>query len=133
MSNVVKDTDEPLSPDSQAYVDNYSPSKESPSLVASFGRRRLRVMNGQDPVLNPDKFTPPAELRYYKWPTEEEARIWAAKVIAAARFEPKCKQMLFTTSSSSVGCASSDSPFTLMKENPALGEAVKPMPMQQFT
>ena len=49
MSNVVNDMDEPLSPDSQAYVDNYSPSKESPSMFAFIGRRRLRIINGQDP------------------------------------------------------------------------------------
>ena len=120
MSNVVKDMDEPLSPDSQAYVNNYSPSKESPSLVAFLGRRRLRVMNGQDPVLNPEKFTPPVDLRYYKWPTEEEARLFAAEVIAASKSEPKCKQNLFEASGG-------------VRQQRFAAEAVaEPMPMQQL-
>ena len=81
MSNVVNGMDEPLSPDSQAYVDNYSPSNESPSLVAFFGRRRLRIINGQDPEQNPERFTPRVSLKSYKWPTDEEARLFAEKAI----------------------------------------------------
>ena len=94
MSNVVNGMDEPLSPDSQAYVDNYSPSNESPSLVAFFGRRRLRIINGQDPERDSGQFTPRVDLTKYKWPTDEEARNFAEKAIAASKSETKCKQAL---------------------------------------
>lgn len=120
MSNVVNGMEEPLSPDSQAYVDNYSPSQESPSLVAFFGRRRLHIINCQDPEQNPERFTPRVSLKSYKWPTDEEARLFAEKAIAASKSETKCKQALDFAASAGV------------RQQRVAAEAVESMPMQQL-
>ena len=67
------------SPDTKAeklHIANYTPSDEPASVQAFFGRRRLRINNGQDPNINPNKFTPPEDQRM-KWPTDEEAYAWA--------------------------------------------------------
>ena len=69
--------EEPLSPASEAYINNYTPSKESQEAQDFFGRRGLRIMNGQDPVKQPEKFTPRVNLLSYRWPTDEEVQLWA--------------------------------------------------------
>ena len=75
------DPEEPQSPETKAFVDSYTPSKESKEAQEFFGRRRLRIMNGQDPELMPHKFTPIVSY-HYEWPTNKEAYAWAE---AAAR------------------------------------------------
>ena len=67
---------EPLSPDAQAYINSYTPSKEPQEEQDFFGRRALRIMNGQDPKKHPEKFTPQVS-QALKWPTNDEAYAWA--------------------------------------------------------
>ena len=38
-------------------MEAYTPSCESESLQEFYGRRRLRIINGQDPEKHPEKFT----------------------------------------------------------------------------
>jgi hypothetical protein len=68
---------EPASPETKAYIDNYTPSKESPRLQDFFGRRQLRIANGQDPVKQPEKRTPLPPVERMLWPTNDEAYKWA--------------------------------------------------------
>ena len=63
----------PPSPDTQAIIDMYSPSQESLSVQKFFGRRRLRINHGQEPELQPEKFTPPEDQRM-KWPARTRRR-----------------------------------------------------------
>ena len=72
-------TDDPLSPETLAYINSYTPSKEPQEEQDFFGRRRLRIINGQDPEKQPQKFTPqPRVVRVVDvWPTDEEAYQWA--------------------------------------------------------
>ena len=42
-----------------------------------FGRRYLRIANGQLLVLHASKFTPEPNLMKFDWPTDEEALVWA--------------------------------------------------------
>ena len=124
---------EPLSPEGKAYVDNYTPSKDDPEVVAFFGRRHMRIANGQDPERHPEKFTPVREnLMHYKWPTDEEAELWAAKVMAGSKqVEPKSKQMLFASCSPSVGSSSNVSPATVAKTgSSSSADDFEAMPMQ---
>ena len=69
----------PDSPETQAYIKNYTPSKESQEDQEWYGRRRLRILNGQDPEEHPQLFTPqPRVVRVVDvWPTDEEAYQWA--------------------------------------------------------
>ena len=69
--------EEPPSPDPPFWGSNYTPSQESQDVQDFIGRRRLRILNGQDPEKMPDKFTPLVNLRKYEWPTWEEAQLWA--------------------------------------------------------
>ena len=71
------DGKEPPSPETQAIVGSYTPSKETQETQDFFGRRRLRIAAGQDPVAQPEKFTPQVDMTKFKWPTEEEAKLWA--------------------------------------------------------
>ena len=57
-------------------VEAYTPSIESESAQQFFGRRRFRIINGQDPALHPEKFTPVVAQRM-EWPTWVEAYEWA--------------------------------------------------------
>ena len=50
--------EEPPSPETQAYIEAYTPSNESEESLDFFGRRQLRIANGQDPEKHPEKFTP---------------------------------------------------------------------------
>ena len=67
---------------------NFTPSQLSPSEVNFFGRRHCRIMHGQDPVKQPDLFTPqhkpwkihPCE---FDWPTDEEAAKYVKWAFAA--------------------------------------------------
>ena len=79
----------PPSPDTQAIIDAYSPSQEPQSVQDFFSRRRCRINNGQDPELQPEKFTPPPDLSF-KWPTNEEAYAWAEAIK-----EKRCKRLKF--------------------------------------
>ena len=69
----------PLSPASWLEISNYTPSQESKEEQDFFGRRRLRIANGQLPVLHPLHFTPVvvADPIKFDWPTDEEALAWA--------------------------------------------------------
>ena len=113
------DEEEPLSPDSKAYIDNYTPSKEPQDMQDFFGRRRLRIMNGQDPVRNREKFTPRVNPLYFKWPTNEEAETWAAEVS-----ESKGKKQKLLPPS--VGTARA----IQQVEGPAVAQEVEAVPMQ---
>ena len=69
----------PLSPASWLEISNYTPSQESKEEQDFFGRRRLRIINGQLPLLHPLHFTPvvAADPIKFDWPTDEEALVWA--------------------------------------------------------
>ena len=59
----------PCSPEfTKEEVMAYTPSIESESAQHFFGRRRFRIINGQDPALHPEKFTPVVGQRM-EWPT----------------------------------------------------------------
>ena len=68
-----------MSPETKAAIDAYTPSNETTETQDFFGRRRLRIINGQDPENHPEKFTPlPAVVRVADvWPTNEGAYKWA--------------------------------------------------------
>ena len=67
----------PCSPEfTKEEIEAYTPSNESEDSLDFFGRRRLRIMNGQDPVLHPKSFTPLVSQRM-QWPTNDEAFEWA--------------------------------------------------------
>ena len=67
----------PCSPEfTKEEIEAYTPSNESEDSLEFFGRRRLRIMNGQDPVLHPKSFTPLVSQRM-QWPTNDEAFEWA--------------------------------------------------------
>ena len=58
MTSTFSDTEEPSSPDPPGWGANYTPTKDDPEFVEFHGRRRARILNGQDPQKNPEKFTP---------------------------------------------------------------------------
>ena len=67
----------PCSPEfTKEVMEAYTPSCESESLQEFYGRRRLRIINGQDPEKHPEKFTPLVSQRL-EWPTNDEAFLWA--------------------------------------------------------
>ena len=70
--------EEPPSPDPPFWGSNYTPSQESQDVQDFIGRRRLRILNGQDPEKMPDKFTPLVNLLKFEWPKNENARQWAS-------------------------------------------------------
>ena len=103
------------SPDTQAYINSYTPSKESQDSQDFFGRRMLRIMNGQRPETHPEKFTPLVDQRM-KWPTNEEAYEWAepgrkkrALFNSAMWAKVECQKKLKTPSGAA---GSSSSPIT---------------------
>ena len=64
----------PNSPEfSKEEIEAYTPSNEDEASLNAFGRRRLRIMNGQDPELMPHKFTLPITSQYMQWPSNEES------------------------------------------------------------
>ena len=67
----------PLSPDEWLDIVTYTPSKEPQETQEFFGRRQLRIMNGQLPVYHAYKFTPEPNLVKFVWPTDAEAEAWA--------------------------------------------------------
>ena len=67
----------PLSPDEWLDIVTYTPSKEPQETQEFFGRRQLRIMNGQLPVYHAYKFTPEPNLVKFVWPTNAEAEAWA--------------------------------------------------------
>ena len=79
-----------LSPEGQAYVDSYTPSMESQDVIDFFGRRRLRIHNGQDPEKHPEKFTPQEDQRM-KWATDEECV--AVHVAAEKKARKFCERL----------------------------------------
>ena len=67
----------PCSPEfTKEVMEAYTPSCESESLQEFYGRRRLRIINGQDPEKHPEKFTPIVS-QHMQWPTNDEAFEWA--------------------------------------------------------
>ena len=67
----------PRSPEfTRQEIEAYTPSDESEASLAVFGRRQLRIINGQDPAVHPEKFTPLVSQRMV-WPTNDEAYNWA--------------------------------------------------------
>ena len=78
MATTTGEENVPPSPDPAGWGVNYTPSKDTPNGWAEkVGRRRARIMHGQDPELHPEKFTPQVNLLQFQWPTNEEARLWA--------------------------------------------------------
>ena len=67
----------PLSPGEWLEILTYTPSKESQKIQDFFGRRYLRILNGQLPVYHAYKFTPEPNLGKFVWPTDAEALAWA--------------------------------------------------------
>ena len=52
------------------------------------GRRRVRILHGQDPEKSPELFTLPRKVHRffnpeYKWPTDEEAEAYVKFAFAA--------------------------------------------------
>ena len=81
---------EPLSPDPPGWGSNYTPSKDTPNgRVEIVGRRQARILHGQDPQKNPEMFTPQVDLTKVKWPTNEEAELWAAAVFSKPKKQKK--------------------------------------------
>ena len=82
------ENEDPLSPETKAAIDAYTPSKEPQETQDFFGRRRLRIINGQDPEKQPEKFTPPPPVVRVAdvWPSNEEA--YKCGQSAAARKGP---------------------------------------------
>ena len=77
--------DSPNSPEfTKEEIEAYTPSNEDEASLNVFGRRRLRIMNGQDPELMPHKFTPIVSY-HYEWPTNKEAYSWAEAAIRKVR------------------------------------------------
>ena len=66
MTSTFSDTEEPSSPDPPGWGVNYTPTKDDPEFVEFHGRRRARMLNGQDPQKNPEKFTPVVKPLKYK-------------------------------------------------------------------
>ena len=80
----------PLSPDEWLDIVTYTPSKEPQEVQEFFGRRQLRIMNGQLPGVPRVQvpFTPEPNLVKFVWPTdaaEAEACAEAAKKSRAKR------------------------------------------------
>ena len=87
--------DPPNSPEfSKEDIEVYTPSNEDEASLNVFGRRRLRILNGQDPEEMPHKFTP-IPSQHMQWPSNEEAYAWAKAAIWNVRkrdgqlFEPE--------------------------------------------
>ena len=75
----------PNSPEfSKEEIEAYTPSNEDEASLNVFGRRRLRILHGQDPEEMPHKFTP-IPSQHMQWPSNEEAYAWAKAAIAAVR------------------------------------------------
>ena len=134
--NANHDGEDPPSPDTKDYIDNYTPSKERQEEQDFFGRRHLRIINGQDPEKNPEKFTPLEDQRM-KWPTNDEAYAWAknAKDMSRKRAifdnaERKIRKLLCTP----VVCAAAagDGMLETNENVPAVAAPVAgpPMPFQ---
>ena len=85
----LKDEAKVPSPDPPGWGVNFSPSQLSPSKINLYGgRRRVRMLYGQDPDENPELFTPPRKGHRvfnpeYKWPTDEEAMKYIKFAFAA--------------------------------------------------
>ena len=105
----------PLSPDEWLDIVTYTPSKEPQETQEFFGRRQLRIMNGQLPVYHAYKFTPESK-RDYSWPSDAEALAWAE---AAKKSHAK----------RSLGAALRDSPVgKKAKESPETAAAAGQQP-----
>ena len=69
---------------SKEEIEAYTPSNEDEASLNVFGRRRLRILHGQDPEEMPHKFTP-IPSQHMQWPSNEEAYAWAKAAIRAVR------------------------------------------------
>ena len=100
---------EPLSPVPPGWGSNYTPSKDTPNgRVEIVGRRQARILHGQDPQKNPEMFTPQVDLTKVKWPTNEEAELWAAAVFS----KPKKQKKLELHNTPTVGGHAASTPVT---------------------
>ena len=128
-------SEDPLSPETKAAIDAYTPSDETKETQDFFGRRRLRIINGQDPKKHPEKFTPlPAVVRVVDvWPTNEEAYEWAEpgrkkRALYNIRIREEAEQMKkLKTPSGAAG--SSTSPETVAAASNSHAGSVSPIPM----
>ena len=82
--------DAPPSPDPPNWGCNYTPSKDTPNgWVQVVGRRQARILHGQDPVKNPEKFTPRVNLTRFAWPSNDEASAWAEANVSSRKRQKK--------------------------------------------
>ena len=104
--------DSPNSPEfTKEEIDAYTPSNEDEASLNVFGRRRLRIMNGQDPELMPHKFTPIVSY-HYEWPTNKEAYAWAEAAAQNRRKRQLFEKHIFEKKQKTPGVAAGGSSST---------------------
>ena len=82
----------PPSPDPPNWGSNCTPSKDTPNgWVQVVGRRQARILHGQDPVKNPEKFTPRVNLTRFAWPSNDEASAWAVANVSSRKMAEKAR------------------------------------------
>ena len=107
MTSTFSDTEEPSSPDPPGWGANYTPTKDDPEFVEFHGRRRARILNGQDPQKNPEKFTPVVNPLDYKWPSNLEAKESVEKLFRPNKRVMKLQLQVETPAVSGASCSSS--------------------------
>ena len=107
MTSTFSDTEEPSSPDPPGWGVNYTPTKDDPEFVEFHGRRRARMLNGQDPQKNPEKFTPVVNPLDYKWPSNLEAKESVEKLFRPNKRVKKLQLQVETPAVSGASCSSS--------------------------
>ena len=124
---------DPLSPDRPGWGANYTPSNDTPNgWVAVVGRRRARIMHGQDPQQHPEMFTPQVDLTKFKWPTNEEAEQWVDHLFKKSKKPKKLEQELEPSATPAVGAAANcTTAVTEEKAAEAYAGPVVPIQMDQ--
>jgi hypothetical protein len=83
------------------------PPKTPNGWVQVVGRRQARILHGQDPVKNPEKFTPRVNLTRFAWPSNDEASAWAVANVSSRKRQKKLE-----LNSTPAAAGSSSSPIT---------------------
>ena len=120
--------DEPLSPDPPGWGLNYSPSMSSPGFIAIHGRRRARILNGQDPTEHPQLFTPQVNVAKFKWPTDKEASDWAEAQIKKVNPESELFEKKDTPHANNENVSPETSVAAV--QNSSIGDNVAVMPFK---
>ena len=116
MTSTFSDTEEPSSPDPPGWGANYTPTKDDPEYVEFHGRRRARILHGQDPQKNPEKFTPMVDPLKFKMPTDQEAKEWAEDTFHRNK---RVKKLQLQVETPAVSGASSSSSAPITQETAA--------------